>query len=69
MASPNARVSVNCRTCDIEKQFDVNTANYYEWLDRKMFAQDAFPHLDPADREMFISQTCGNCWDSMFAEI
>ena len=29
--------------------------------------QVAFPYLTAAEREMFISRTCGTCWDEMFA--
>lgn len=31
------------------------------------FVQVAFPYLTAAEREMFISKTCGTCWDEMFA--
>ena len=28
-----------------------------------MYIQDACPYLPPDLRELFISQTCGACWD------
>jgi hypothetical protein len=67
MSTPNTNLHVKCRTCDTQKSLRVNEANYYEWLDRRMYAQDAFPHLEASDREMLISATCGECWEEMFA--
>jgi hypothetical protein len=31
-----------------------------------MKVQDAFPYLSPAQREMFITGICGDCWNEMF---
>ena len=33
-----------------------------------MYIQDACPYLPPELRELFISQTCGACWDLLSAD-
>jgi len=30
-----------------------------------MYIQDACPYLSPELRELFISQTCGECWSRL----
>jgi hypothetical protein len=30
-----------------------------------MYIQDACPYLPPELRELFISQTCGDCWSRL----
>jgi hypothetical protein len=32
------------------------------------FIQDAFPELDAATRERFITGYCGPCWDRLFPD-
>lgn len=61
-------VDVECTACGDTSNLIVNEANYYEWLDRRMLAQDAFPDLSPGDRELLISRTCEFCFDSMFGD-
>lgn len=61
-------IELGCVQCGASKVISVNEANYYEWLNRKLLIQHAFPEVDSADREMMISGTCGNCFDVMFGE-
>lgn len=58
-------VLVNCMACGTDVGIKVLTADLQAWEDGAL-AQDCFPYLSPDMRELLISQTCPNCWDSMF---
>jgi hypothetical protein len=62
------KVPFTCRCCGNDKLLEVDTSKLYQWQSRKLLAQNAFPHLDAADRELIISGTCGKCWIDMFGE-
>jgi hypothetical protein len=34
-------------------------------FNKGMYIQDACPYLAPELRELFISQTCGDCWSRL----
>lgn len=60
-------VHVSCLTCRKEYAFSVFQEDFTKYLNGA-FVQDAFPYLSEADRELFISRTCGPCFDEMFGE-
>jgi hypothetical protein len=62
------KVNADCRCCGNTKVLEVDIDKFYQWKSRKLLAQNAFPHLDAADRELLISGTCGKCWIDMFGE-
>lgn len=64
----NVKIEVRCRECGEYKTLEVDSWAYYEWKERQILAQDAFPHLDADDRELLISNTCGQCWNNLFNE-
>ena len=45
---------------------DISEQEYLNWIKKGTFIQDEFPELDPNERELLISQTCGNCWNKIF---
>ena len=55
-----------CRDCGKEFRIHVFSDDLAKWRNG-MSIQNAMPYLDAATRELFISQTCGDCWDKMFA--
>lgn len=59
-------VNVQCRVCGEEKQVVVDPQDMKKWKEEGAFIQDALPYLSPADRELLISATCGECFDNMF---
>ena len=68
MVAPNENVIVviQCRLCQKDQKLTVPA----EGLRKRQagaLIQDAFPELSKGDRELFVSQTCGECWDKMFA--
>lgn len=58
-------VVTQCPFCGRGNEVEVNEADYWDW-DDGMMAQDAFPYLSAAEREMLISGVCPTCWDKMF---
>ena len=56
-------VVIECHMCNTEHEIYVNEEDYWRWANRTP-VQIAFPYLTADQREMFISQTCGSCWDS-----
>ena len=39
---------------------------YTSWKDGSEYIQDIMPELSADDRELLISNTCGNCWIEIF---
>ena len=62
---PEAVVKGNCPCCKAAWSLTVPRAGFMAWK-AGTYIQDAFPHLPPADRELLISGTCGQCFDDMF---
>ncbi len=67
MDNPTTTVSVVCRLCKGEQRISAPVTAFLAW-ENGAFAQDALPMLSADDREMLISQTCGDCWADMFGE-
>jgi hypothetical protein len=51
-----------CIFCKEEKKITVNEDDYQRWA-RGTKAQEAFPYLNPDERELLISGTCRECWE------
>lgn len=51
--------------CGKRYTFDIDPEDYYRFQ-HGTFAQDAFPYLTSDQRELLISQTCGDCFNRMF---
>lgn len=60
-------VVIECHMCNTEHEIHVSEEDYWRWANRTP-VQIAFPYLTADQREMFISQTCGSCWDAMFGD-
>jgi hypothetical protein len=60
-------LSIPCQVCQKVHKFTVKAKDYQDWVKGK-YAQDAFPYLFAAQREMLISKTCPTCFDDMFKE-
>lgn len=55
-----------CTSCDKDIRVPVTQDQYEEWLDSRKYVQTAFAHLSPEHRELMISGTCAECWNTMF---
>jgi hypothetical protein len=60
-------IEIKCRSCKEASKFDITTK---QWLSIKRgeLIQNVLPNLSVDERELFISKTCGTCYDRMFAE-
>lgn len=57
-----------CKTCGQVIEMEVNEKDLVMYHAGVKKVQDAFPYLTPAEREMFVSGICGDCFDAMFAD-
>lgn len=55
-----------CRMCGITVEITVDRADYDRWQGGEPI-QCAFSYLTPGEREILISQTCDECFDSLFS--
>ena len=51
--------------CGKRYTFDIDPEDYYRFQ-HGTYAQVAFPYLTADQRELMVSQTCGECFDKMF---
>ena len=61
-------LSITCRRCGKVKVIKVQKKGYEAWLSGRVAIQHAMPEVSADDREMLMSQICGECFDEMFAE-
>lgn len=60
-----ATVVVPCRLCGDIHAIYPSLNGFIAWQSGVLI-QDAMPDLSADERELFISGTCGKCWDEMF---
>ena len=46
----------------------VNVGDFMLWESGKSNINQCLSYLDKDEREMLISQTCGDCWINLFGE-
>ena len=59
----NGRVQMNrsCPSCKAIQKVNVSSQEYAFWKEGKS-VQKAFPQLTPAEREIFVTGMCEDCW-------
>lgn len=60
-------VDITCHDCGKEYHITVTLNELLAYANGEL-VQRAFPALSKAERELFISATCGECFDRMFGE-
>lgn len=68
IASDKIVKSVQCRYCISEFEILVNEINFKKWENGEGYIQDLLKENSTAERELFISGTCDNCWQRMFGD-
>ena len=64
-------ITKKCTTCEKMVAMRVNPEDVRRHLEDGMFVQHAFadrndvPYLTPAEREMWITGNCGECWAAL----
>ena len=59
-------VDIQCHICGRWQNILVNREDMQDWLSGSMPIQTALDYLSPSEREILISQTCGDCFDELF---
>ena len=54
-----------CRYCQVDHIVMADQMDVANWENGALI-QDALPYLSDDERELFISGTCGACYDKMF---
>lgn len=64
------QVVIVCGTCRKAHMIHVRRSDWEEWTTRinRRFVQEVFPYLSAAERELIMSNTCGQCFDAIFAD-
>lgn len=57
-----------CIVCGEEGEVKVLAADLDRWKSTGCFVHEAFPEMPPAQREMLISGTHPDCWDTLWPE-
>jgi len=69
--TPEARrrtIIVVCAECKQTNVIKVHQADWTAWKAGKL-VQEAFYYLEPGERELLISRTCGSCFDKLFDDV
>lgn len=61
-------VKITCQSCGEVHTFNVDENALTRFAKGEIHIQDAFPDMDPGDREMFLSGLCGKCYDELFKD-
>ena len=60
-------VKTFCVACDEPQRFEMPMSQYQRWQMRQEPIQNIFPEMIPADREVLLSGTCGDCFAKVVA--
>jgi hypothetical protein len=58
-------IVAECRICKTQHTLLVQITDFADWQ-LGGYIQDTMPYLSADERELLISQTCGDCWEKMF---
>ncbi|MDF9845112.1 MULTISPECIES: hypothetical protein [unclassified Paenibacillus] len=61
------KLDVKCMSCKAEKTVEVQRQDLKAY-EEGAHAQHAFPYLSADERELIISNICGECFDKIFAD-
>ena len=71
MVASNGRtqsVTVTCVHCGLDHSLLVNPDDLISWQAGKGYIQDLLGYLSAGERELLISGTCDNCFQTMFGQ-
>lgn len=58
---------VSCRECNKSFSLCVPQKNWDAWIGGELI-QNAMPFLSGGQRELLLTRTCGECWESLFKD-
>jgi hypothetical protein len=60
-------VDIECHMCRTWYNVLVNSNDLLDWTSGSLPIQEALDYLSPRERELFLSQVCGDCFDKLFS--
>ena len=66
VATDQTVYNVRCHLCDREYSILADRNDILAWLTGEKYIQDALAYLSAAERELLISNTCGDCWNKLY---
>jgi hypothetical protein len=60
-------VDIECHMCRRWYNILVNRYDLLDWTSGSLPIQNALDYLSSNEREMLLSQTCGDCFDKLFS--
>jgi hypothetical protein len=57
---------VKCNLCHKDYIIIADKADILSWLSGDKYIQNVLSYLSAADRELLISNTCGDCWNKLY---
>ena len=67
-SSDMVTLEIQCTMCHRTFILLVKRADLERYKRGESHIQHIFPYLKPAERELLISKTCGECFDKLFPE-
>lgn len=60
-------LKIQCVYCsNVYDVSGIKPKDFQSWSNGEGFIQDIMPYLSDSDRELLISRTCDNCWNSIY---
>jgi hypothetical protein len=60
-----AQIYTHCKVCHAQFVIHAHEDGYKQWANGKARIQDAMPQLNEDNRELLISNVCGECWEKV----
>ena len=57
---------VQCVNCNKNYKIEADSSDMELWESGEGYIQEILHYLNKSQRELLISQTCGDCWGEMF---
>jgi hypothetical protein len=61
-------IELECPFCGNAHSVEVKEDDYFDWQFGGVLAQNAFPYLNPTERDQLISQVCPKSQEKIFGE-
>jgi hypothetical protein len=59
-------LDVKCWNCGMDYAVIINKEDLLDWAVGEGSIQDIFHYLTAGERELLLSNTCGNCFDALY---
>jgi hypothetical protein len=60
-------MKIECKHCKKVYDVEIESNDYKQWKDGKIYLHVAADYLYDWERELLISQTCKSCWSKLYS--